>query len=250
VNRTLSLLGLAATLLASSAQAQTESPTPAAAAPLASTNTPALSTNTPPVLSPEEVRKQKEKELLDLFQKEGNITNSLGLVMIQAPGGYRVAQYETTQSHFETVLGRNPSKFPGALHPVEKVSPDDAREFCRKLTEREHEAGTLPKSFAYSLPSESEFDDYCKDTPLETAYVSLLGDRSSTIDVGSLPANALGLHDVRGNVWEWCDNNVARGGSYQSHEDYLNPAFRFAGSATSTVEDIGFRVVLREVGGH
>ena len=242
-------LGLATTVFGFTALAQTDPSNAGAGAALASTNAPAVATNTAPVLSPEETAKRKEKELLELFQKEGNITNSLGLVMVQMPGGYRVAQYETTQGQFETVLGRNPSKFPGARHPVEKVSPDDAREFCRKLTEREHEEGTLPKTFSYGLPSESEFDEYCKDTPLETAYVSYIGDRYSTIDVGSLPANSLGLHDVRGNVWEWCENNVARGGSYQSHEDYLNPAFRFAGSPASAVEDIGFRVVLREVAG-
>jgi formylglycine-generating enzyme required for sulfatase activity len=166
--------------------------------------------------------------------------------MVWIPGGFRAARTEVTQADFEEVMGRNPSRFPGARKPVERVTPTEAAEYCRKLTAREHDQGLLPKSFAYALPTESQFDLLIADTPLATAFVSHIGDRQQTSEVASLPPNPLGLHDVRGNVWEWCNNAVARGGSYQSHEDYLAPEFRFVGHSGLAVEDIGFRVILQE----
>lgn len=189
----------------------------------------------------------KAKKLLELFQEEGDTTNSLGAVMVWIPAGYRVAKTEVTQAQYQEIMGRNPSKFRGASRPVEMVSPDEAKAFCRRLTEREQQAGDLPRGFTYDLPSEREFDSYVANTPLETAYVSHVGDRLQTTTVASLPPNALGLFDVRGNVWEWCQGAVARGASYQSHEDYLAPGFRFVGNANMRVMDIGFRIVLREV---
>ena len=188
------------------------------------------------------------KKLLELFQEEGDTTNSLNAVMVWIPNGYRVAKTEITQAQYQDIMGKNPSKFEGASRPVEMVSPSDAKAFCSRLTQREHEAGTLPESFAYGLPTQKEFDTIIADTPLDTAFVSHIGDRLATTSVASLPPNHLGLHDVRGNVWEWCSDNVARGGSYQSHEDFLAPSFRFVGNANMRVMDIGFRIVLRETG--
>lgn len=187
----------------------------------------------------------KAAELLALFESEESITNSLSAVMVWTPAGVRVGKTEVTQAQYQTVMGKNPSRFPGANRPVEMVSPSDAKQFCSRLTQLEQDAGTLPEGYTYGLPSQSDFDDWIQGTTLETAYVSLVGDRPSTTNVASLPPNPLGLHDVRGNVWEWCTDLTARGGSYQSHEDYLAPNFRFVGDANMKVMDIGFRVVLR-----
>jgi formylglycine-generating enzyme required for sulfatase activity len=185
---------------------------------------------------------------LALFQEPRNITNSLGAVMVWIPAGFRVGQTEITQAHYENVMGKNPSHFSGPSLPVENVSPSEALAFCRALSAREHKAGHLPESFAYTLPTEQDFDTYVADTSLDTAVVSLIGDRPQPLPVASLPANPLGLYDVRGNVWEWTDNAVARGSSYQSHEDYLSPNFRFVGNPSMKVMDIGFRVVLKKTG--
>lgn len=188
-------------------------------------------------------------ELQTLFEKEENITNSLGMVMTWIPTGkYRVAACEVTQADYEQVVASNPSKHKGARRPVESVTLADAVQFCRLLTEREQADGKLPKNYAYGLPTEAEWETYAAGTSLETAYVSYIGDRLSTTDVGRMPANPLGLFDVRGNVWEWCSSGAARGGSYQSHEDYLNLSFRFVGTPETKLEDIGFRVVLRQTG--
>ncbi len=204
---------------------------------------------TPPPATAAAQPKDPAEELAELFAKEESITNTLGMVMVWLPDAkYRVAQFEVTQAWYETVMGANPSKFSGATRPVENVSCLEAAEFCRKLTEKEQSEAKLPKNFAYQLPTEAEWELYVNETPLNTAIVSLIGDRPWTENVGLLPPNKLGLHDVRGNVWEWCANAVARGGSYQSHEDYLGIGFRFAGTPDLKMEDIGFRVLLKETG--
>jgi formylglycine-generating enzyme required for sulfatase activity len=189
--------------------------------------------------------KDQAAELLALFQSKENTTNSLNSVMVWIPSGIRVGKTEITQAQYQTVMGNNPSHFSGGNRPVETVSPTEAKQFCERLTRQERDAGTIPPGYSYGLPSQLEFDTCIQDTPLNTAYVSLIGDRPSTIAVGSFAPNSLGLHDIRGNVWEWCHDQVARGGSYQSHEDYLSPSFRFVGAPDMKVMDIGFRVVLR-----
>jgi formylglycine-generating enzyme required for sulfatase activity len=132
---------------------------------------------------------------------------------------------------------------------VEQVSWNQAREFCRKLTQREIKEGTLPKEYGYALPTQQQWESFMADANLEDAITSHLGDRRATENVGGLRPNKLGLYDVRGNVWEWCAEPVARGGSWRSHEDYLDPDFRFVGSPDLQYDDIGFRVVLQPLSG-
>jgi hypothetical protein len=222
------------------------SPPPAGSTPAvaASTNTaPAsISTNAVPA------EPDKEKLLLEQFKKEENTTNSLGSIMVWVPAGYRVGQCEVTQAEFQPVMGANPSKFAGPQRPVEQVSWTEAQEFCRKLTEREVQDGKLPKSYAYALPSEEQWESYAADTLLKDTITSYLGDRRNTENVGGLPANKCGLHDVRGNVWEWCATPVARGASWRSYEDFLAPGLRFVGTPDLRYDDIGFRVVLQSTG--
>jgi len=187
----------------------------------------------------------KEKLLLEQFKKEENTTNSLGSLLVWVPAGYRVGQCEVTQAEFQQVMGANPSKFAGPQRPVEQVTWTEAQEFCRKLTEQEVQDGKLPKTYAYALPSEEQWESYAADTPLKDAITSYLGDRRNTENAGGLPANKLGLHDVRGNVWEWCSTPVARGASWRSYEDFLAPGLRFVGTPDLRYDDIGFRVVLQ-----
>lgn len=188
---------------------------------------------------------EKAAELLALFQSDSNITNSLGMVMVHLPQQFRVAQYEVTQADYQAVMGDNPSKFPGSRRPVEHVSWNSAKSFCERLTQKEREAELIPPGYSYALPTEAQWETYVDEARIQDSITSHLGDRRSTENVGGLPANEYGLHDTRGNVWEWCSTPVARGASFRSHEDYLEIKFRFVGEPSTQLDDIGFRIVLQ-----
>ena len=165
--------------------------------------------------------------------------------MVHVPQKYRVAQYEVTQSDYRAVMGENPSRFVGDRRPVERVTWNEAKTFCEKLSQREAAAGLLPPGYAYALPTETQWEHFVGDAKLEDAITSHLGDRRNSENVGTLAPNQFGLHDARGNVWEWCASTAARGASWRSHEDYLAIPFRFTSNADAKYDDIGFRVVLQ-----
>jgi len=116
----------------------------------------------------------------------------------------------------ERELVRDPSRFKGDDRPVENVSWHDAVEFCRRLSQA--------TGRAFSLPSEAQWEYACRAgtaTPFafgetispehanyDGTYSYANGPkgeyRQQTTPVGSFPANAWGLQDMNGNVWEWC----------------------------------------------
>jgi formylglycine-generating enzyme required for sulfatase activity len=140
-----------------------------------------------------------------------------------------MGQSPVTQAQWKAVAGllkvkieldENPSGFKGANLPVEKVSWDEAVEFCDRLS--------LATGRDYRLPSEAQWEYACRagtTTPFyfgETIDAELAnydakdkdsgkygkgrsGEyRSKTTPVGTFPANDFGLYDMHGNVWEWC----------------------------------------------
>ena len=126
---------------------------------------------------------------------------------------FLLGRTEVTQGQYEAVMGTNPSKFKkvGRNAPVEQVSWDDAMAFCRKLTERERAAGRLSEGYAYTLPTEAQWEYACR-AATTGSYAGDLNamawyDENSgkkTHAVGTKQTNAWGLSDMHGNVWEWC----------------------------------------------
>jgi len=127
-------------------------------------------------------------------------------------GSFFMAQTPITQAQWREVAGwrklerdldPDPSHFKGDNRPVERVSWLDAMEFCHRLSQR-----TGKK---YTLPSEAQWEYACRagtNTPFHfgaTLKPELANyNTAQTTDVASFPANGWGLHDMHGNVWEWC----------------------------------------------
>jgi WD40 repeat protein/formylglycine-generating enzyme required for sulfatase activity len=125
--------------------------------------------------------------------------------------GFWMGQYEVTQGEWEQLLGANPSRARGSPYlPVDWVSWVDATRFCRELTRRESKAGRLPEGHEYRLPTEAEWEYACRAGSGEDYSVRPGGfwDQDTSggqpHEVGEGEPNAWGLHDMHGNVWEWC----------------------------------------------
>src|SRR6266508_6240678 len=135
--------------------------------------------------------------------------------------GFWIGKYEVTQEEYLSVMNTNPSFFPGDLsRPVSSVSWLDATNYCAKLTQRELAAGRIPAGSQYRLPTEAEWEcaaragtstrfsygddpDYANLT--NYAWQSL-DDGLTVHPVGQKLPNPWGLHDMMGNVFEWCQD--------------------------------------------
>jgi eukaryotic-like serine/threonine-protein kinase len=137
--------------------------------------------------------------------------------VVNVPEFY-MGRYQVTQKQYLKIMGKNPSNWQDANLPVERISWNDAQVFCQKLS-----AKTGKK---YRLPSEAQWEYACRaktDTPfyfgetISTELANYNGSynyksgvkgiyREKTTPVSSFPANGFGLHDMHGNVWEWCED--------------------------------------------
>ena len=125
--------------------------------------------------------------------------------------GFFLSETECTQGQWEAVMGGNPSYFRGTERPVEHVSWEEAVEYCRKLTAKHRAEGILPSGWEWRLPTEAEWEYAVRAGTTGAFYGELdaigwwegnSGDE--THRVSQKAANAWGLHDMIGNVWEWC----------------------------------------------
>jgi len=125
--------------------------------------------------------------------------------------GFWMSTTELTQTQYEHIVGENPSQARHSLLPVERVSWNDAVEFCNKLTARERAAGRLPMGFCYRLPTEAEWEYACRANTTAPVYdllerVAWYADNGEgeSHRIASLHPNAWGIFDMLGNVSEWC----------------------------------------------
>jgi hypothetical protein len=176
-----------------------------------------------------------------------------GMPMVWIPdGGYWAGKYDVSQRVFEGVTNYNPSTFRRPTRPVETVSWDEAMAFCDKLNQSEARAGTLPRGYHYTLPTELQWETFSADADINLAATSRSSTLSSTQDVGASEPNKYGLYDTIGNVWEWCldnfdnqGNHSLRGGNWlSSTEDFPSADTRNAGGPKYADRFTGFRVVL------
>ena len=183
--------------------------------------------------------------------------------------GYWLAKYECTQGEWERMMGSNPSEFQGSSRPVEEVSWNDVQEWMEKMKERH----PLPEGWEWSLPTEAQWEYACR-AGTSGAYAGELEEMawyrensgSKPHEVGQKRANEWGLHDMNGNVFEWCADwygdypggsvtdpegpvsgsyRVLRGGSWNLDDSYCRSALRYRDSPAYQGNFLGFRVAVR-----
>ena len=134
---------------------------------------------------------------------------------------FYLGKFLVTQSLFENVMGKNPSHFQGITRPVEQVSWEDAELFISCLNEMTKHEFRLPTEaeweYAAKGGEQSEGYQYCGSDNLK--QVGWYGENSGqeTKPVGLLLPNESGIHDMSGNVWEWCKKD--RYSDYQNTSD-------------------------------
>jgi len=178
--------------------------------------------------------------------------------------------YEVTQEQYATIMGKNPSKFLGRTNPVEQVSWNEAVEFCRRLSQKSGKTIRLPTEaeWEYACRAGSKtrfcFGDADKDLGSYAWYRA--NSNKKPHPVGGKKANAWGLYDMHGNVWEWCADRYAdsyanakavdpkgpdsgsrlvpRGGSWGYDPLYCRSANRTSLTPAYRYIDVGFRAVV------
>lgn len=185
---------------------------------------------------------------------------------------FYICKYEVTQELWQSVMGTNPSSSKGDKKPVEQVSWDDCQTFISKLN------SLTGKS--YRLPTEAEWEYAARGGVNSCSYKYSGGhiiDKVSwsnnkylkyTVEVGKCVPNELGLYDMTGNVWEWCNDwygnyssdaqtnptgpnygskRVCRGGGWATSEDRCRVTYRSYSLEPQTHDiEVGLRLVRNE----
>jgi len=144
---------------------------------------------------------------------------------------FSIGETEVTQELWQAVMGSNPSYFKGPKRPVEQVSWEDCQTFIRELNNLTGRNFRLPTEAEWEYAArggqKSSHTMYAGSNTIDDVawyYHDNSGDQ--THDVATKRANELGLYDMSGNVWEWCQDWY---GSYSSGSQ-TNPKGAFSGS--------------------
>ena len=179
---------------------------------------------------------------------------------------FYISKYEVTQKEWISIMGNNPSYFKGDNLPVEKVSWNDIQEFIKKLNQKTGKN--------YRLPTEAEWEyaarggnksrgyEYSGSDNIDEIAWYWNNSEEGTKPVGTKKSNELGIYDMTGNVWEWCNDwydenyyrnspsgpyigeyRVLRGSSWNVNDDYSRSANRGRNHPNNRNGDAGFRLV-------
>ncbi len=214
---------------------------------------------------------KKEKSLLvEPIVREQNKNNEVFVEGNEKIDSFYMWKTEVTQAQYQSVMGKNPSKFTGSKYPVEQVSWYDAVDYCNKRSEQE---GLAPcysgnedliqcdfTANGYRLPTEAEWVYAAEGGKNEQSFryagsesikdVAWYGGNSdgTTHECATKKPNVLGIYDMTGNVWEWCWNGAGserflRGGSYDDDGDDCVVSNSGCCYMTFSIRYLGFRVV-------
>ena len=184
---------------------------------------------------------------------------------------YYMGKYEVTQALWQAVMGSNPSRSKGDNLPVENVSWNDCQKFIRKLNSM--------TGRKFRLPTEAEWEYAARGGKKSRGYQ--YGGSSNISDVawydgnsykkpfavGTKQPNELGIYDMTGNVYEWCQDwkgsysnssqtnptgptsgadRVVRGGSWSSNQMFCRSSYRCSFTPSFSNCDLGLRLALSE----
>ena len=190
---------------------------------------------------------------------------------------FLIGKYPVTQIQYQAVMGTNPSYFKGNQNPVETISWFDAIEFCQKLSQRTGQKVQLPSEaeweYAAKGGNQSRRYRYAGSNNLDEVgwydgdmVLGLFGGK--THPVGQKRANELGIYDMSGNVWEWCEDVwhenyngaptdgtawlvggeqkscIWRGGSWSHDANFCRSEDRVMDHSVNRSYRLGFRVVI------
>lgn len=209
-------------------------------------------------------------------------------VTVTLTRGFWMGTFEVTQGEWKRIVGAFPDREPSSQFglgddiPVYWVNFGDAETFCRRLTELASQSRAALADCEFRLPTEAQWEYACRaGTTTAFAFGDGLGrDQANFKDaavgraakVGSYPPNAWGIHDMHGNVFEWCRDwyharlpggsdpdlyavqgtpnrdgtysRVRRGGAWNDDGWACRSALRLRYEPERSSDHIGFRVVL------
>ncbi|MDI6402490.1 SUMF1/EgtB/PvdO family nonheme iron enzyme [Balneolaceae bacterium ANBcel3] len=187
---------------------------------------------------------------------------------------FYIGKYPVTQAQWKAVMGTNPCHFYGDDRPVEKVNWEDAQQFIRKLS--------ILTGKSFRLPTEAEWEYAARGGQMSQGYIYSGSDNlddvgwfednsgAETHPVGQKKPNELGIYDMSGNVYEWCndwyhseyykkssprnpqgpskgDFRLFRGGSWRIGSDYCRCAYRASSFPGYWFSYVGFRLVCSTI---
>ncbi len=174
---------------------------------------------------------------------------------------YYIGETEVTQELWEAVMGKNRSKQKGAKFPVEYITYDMCKEFISKLNALTHSNFRLPSEaeWEYAARGGRKSKGYLfagSDNPDEVAHTIHNTKNNAHSEVATLKPNELGLYDMSGNVWEWCEDwyrkspttqpsssfHVIKGGGYDCSPLYCRSTNRFMYDQRRRRPAVGFRL--------
>ena len=244
--------------------------------------------------------RSRQEELKKQVKKQTFTANGVSFTMVEVQGGtftmggtseqgsdakssekpahkvtlssYYIGETEVTQELWQAVMGKNPSKFKGDKHPVEKVSWDDCQKFITKLNEMTGKNFRLPteaewefaarggsKSRGYKYSGSNNLNDVAWLDNNSYDKMANIPSYGSTHAVGTKQSNELGLYDMSGNVWEWCGDNwynysgipsnyssnyVNRGGGWDDNAKQCRVSNRNRRSLDLRGDNLGLRLAL------
>ena len=181
---------------------------------------------------------------------------------------YYIGQTEVTQALWKAVMGSTPSYYQGDQLPVESVSWYDCQEFIMRLNSKTGKKFRLPTEAEWEYAArggQTGGTKYAGSDKIKDVAWCAANSHGSSHDVGIKNPNCLGIYDMSGNVWEWCQDlygeysfsftnnpegstsgyhHVNRGGSWFYDARFCRVSFRNHNSPSYSSNNLGLRLAL------